>query len=142
ICLLAGTTDARGYRQWAHVGRHVDKGAKAIRILAPLSRTITETDAETGEESKRTLITGFKTIPVFAIESTSGLSVEPVDYRPAIFPPLYDVAEKLGVRVDYGPSAGRFRGYYCPADERFMLVAEVAVSFFHELWLVYHRRVL
>src|SRR5436309_43588 len=33
LALLAGTSDARGYKQWAEVGRHVKKGARAFRIL-------------------------------------------------------------------------------------------------------------
>src|SRR4051812_46103758 len=46
LCLLNGTTDARGYRQWMAVDRHVVKGARAFSILAPKKRTFTETDAE------------------------------------------------------------------------------------------------
>src|SRR5205085_1120822 len=38
LALLAGTSDARGYKQWAEVGRHVKKGARAFRILAPCTR--------------------------------------------------------------------------------------------------------
>lgn len=32
LCLLNGTADARGFRQWKEVGRHVRKGAKATYI--------------------------------------------------------------------------------------------------------------
>lgn len=35
IVAFAGTDDARGYRQWEKVGRHVRRGAKARYILAP-----------------------------------------------------------------------------------------------------------
>jgi hypothetical protein len=48
LCILAGTTDARGYRQWEEAGRHVVKGSRALRILAPRARKIRETD-EKGE---------------------------------------------------------------------------------------------
>src|SRR5436305_13378120 len=49
LCILAGTTDARGFRQWQEAGSHVVKDSRAIRILAPRTRKITETDRETGE---------------------------------------------------------------------------------------------
>ena len=35
LCLLSGTDDARGFRQWQEVGRHVRKGSQCLRILAP-----------------------------------------------------------------------------------------------------------
>src|SRR4051794_40846156 len=40
LVLLAGTADARGYRQWQEGGRHVKKGAKSIRILASCTRRL------------------------------------------------------------------------------------------------------
>src|SRR5207249_3051938 len=46
------------------------------------------------------------------------------------------------VSVRYAPSAGRFRGYYSPKDERIMLVTHDAVTFFHELAHKTHRLVL
>ena len=35
LCLLHGTDDARGFRQWEKAGRHVKKGCHALYILAP-----------------------------------------------------------------------------------------------------------
>lgn len=64
LMLLAGTADARGYRQWQEVGRHVNKGAKAFHILAPCTRKIRETDPETAQERERVIVTGFRTVPV------------------------------------------------------------------------------
>jgi hypothetical protein len=32
---IAGTEDARGFKQWKEVNRYVKKGAKAFVILAP-----------------------------------------------------------------------------------------------------------
>ena len=59
------TSDARGFRQWSEVGRHVKKGSKAIHIFAPLTKKIKEKDDVTGEETERFIIVGFKPIPVF-----------------------------------------------------------------------------
>jgi N-terminal domain of anti-restriction factor ArdC len=143
LCLLSGTSDARGYKQWKEVGRHVKKGAKCVRILAPRTRTITETDADTGEESKRSFVSGFLAVPVFGLEDTEGLPLDRYsDYRPATFPPLFDVAESLGVRVDYAPFARSFRGYYSPGDDRIMLCTHDVRTFFHELAHAAHGRVL
>jgi hypothetical protein len=35
LMFLAGTYDARGFRQWKEVGRWVKKGSKSFAILAP-----------------------------------------------------------------------------------------------------------
>ncbi|MCX6155268.1 MAG: ArdC-like ssDNA-binding domain-containing protein [Candidatus Kapabacteria bacterium] len=35
ICVLDGSQDFRGYKQWREVNRHVVKGAKATFILVP-----------------------------------------------------------------------------------------------------------
>ena len=36
LMVLAGTSDARGYKQWQDVGRYVKPGVKAFRILGPV----------------------------------------------------------------------------------------------------------
>ena len=71
MCWLSGTADARGYRQWQAAGRHVKKGSKAVYILAPNTKTITDAD-KSGEEIKRQIITGFRAVPVFRLEDTDG----------------------------------------------------------------------
>src|SRR5476649_1194522 len=52
LCVLCGTQDARGIKQWNAVGRTVKKGSKCIDILVPLMRTVLTNDPNTGEESK------------------------------------------------------------------------------------------
>ncbi len=132
LCVSAGTTDARGYRQWQEVGRQVRKGAKAIYILGPVTRKITETDAD-GNEAERIIIVGFKAIPVFAVEDTEGANLETYDYSPEQLPPLREVAEAYGVRVDYGPCLGDYRGYFSPSGNRIMLCTHDVRTWFHEL---------
>jgi hypothetical protein len=46
LTALAGTHDARGYRQWQQSDRHVKKGAKAFTIFAPCTKKIKEAGAE------------------------------------------------------------------------------------------------
>lgn len=142
LCLLAGTSDARGFRQWKEVGRSVNKGAKAVYILGPVTRKVRDTDPETGDETERPIVTGFVGIPVFRLEDTNGASVERPDYEPPGFPPLFDVAERWGLDVFYAPFAGRFRGYYQPRSERVCLCTHDASTWFHELAHAAHERVL
>ena len=144
LMLLAGTADARGYRQWEQVGRHVKKGARAFYILAPLTRKVREHD-ESGEEGTRPLVVGFTGIPVFRLEDTEGAPIVPPDYRPATYPPLYDVAQRFGLDVQYRPFVARFKGYYTPRDhdgeERIVLCSHEERVFFHELAHAAHKRV-
>lgn len=70
LMVMAGTSDARGYRQWQEVGRHVTKGSKAFHILAPCTRKIRESDAA-GNETDRVIVYGFTTIPVFRASGCS-----------------------------------------------------------------------
>ena len=68
LAALSGTGDARGYRQWETVGRHVKKGSKSFPILCPCIRKFE--DKETGEE--KAAIYGFTSAPVFRLEDTEG----------------------------------------------------------------------
>jgi N-terminal domain of anti-restriction factor ArdC len=142
LMLLAGTDDARGYKQWQGAGRRVRKGAKAFYILAPSTRKITETDDDTGEEVSRTVTVGFLGVPVFRYEDTEGAELERPDYRPTELPPLFEVAQQLGVEVRWLPFADRFYGWYAPNEERIVLCSHDAVVWFHELAHAAHERVL
>jgi hypothetical protein len=75
LTALAGFDDARGFRQWQAVGRNVKKGERAFHILVPLKRTITERDAESGEDRKRSFVSGFKSAAVFGYEQTDGAAL-------------------------------------------------------------------
>ncbi len=142
LCLLAGTDDARGFKQWQEADRHVVKGARAIRILGPCKTTITETDKATGEKVKRSIVTGFVGIPVFPVEMTEGTPVERPDYRPAVLPPLFDVSTRLGVSVDWVPFTSRYRGAYAPGRDAIVLASWDESTWFHELSHAAHERVL
>jgi hypothetical protein len=98
LMILHGTSDARGYKQWAKVRRHVKKGAKAFRILAPNTKKKGNTvvDEETGEEKEEVhnIITGFRFIPVFRFEDTEGKPLPEFDFDPPELPPMQDVARE------------------------------------------------
>jgi len=149
LMYLAGTEDARGYRQWEEVGRHVKKGAKAFYILAPVTRKKTvkerEVDPNTGEEREvereRTVITGFRCVPVFRYEDTEGKPLPEADYNPPEPPPLFDVARRFVGDVKYRPFVGGYYGYFDPSRKEIVLNTHDAHTFFHELAHAVHHQV-
>lgn len=70
-----------GFKTWKSLGRHVKKGERALRILAP--RVITKEDHK-GDEVKG--IAGFFAVPVFDVSQTEGKEL------PTIFHPLKGTA--------------------------------------------------
>lgn len=139
---LAGTEDARGFKQWQEVGRSVKKGAKAFYILAPCIKTITKENRESDEEKvKIKVITGFRSVPVFKYEDTEGKPLPKPDYNPPVLPPLAEVAKDWGIKIEYGAFFGRFYGYYHPCNDKIFLATYDVSTFFHELGHAAHKRV-
>src|ERR1700688_3051572 len=98
LMLLAGTSDARGFRQWTDVGRWVLRDGKAIWILGPVKKMVKQKGPDQGEQSEETfseILVGFKAIPVFPYEQTAGQDL-PV-YQPRSPPPLIEVADRFGM---------------------------------------------
>src|SRR5215212_9155725 len=58
------STRVAGYRTWQSLERHVKRGEKAIRIVAPAYYKRKEVDAHTGEEIERR-VTFFRSAAVF-----------------------------------------------------------------------------
>jgi len=137
LMFLAGTEDARGFNQWQEVNRKVKKGAKAFHILAPLTKTkkVKVQDSETGEEreEERRVVIGFRFIPVFRLEDTEGEPLPRVNYAPPEPPPLFDVAAKMGVKVEYVPGDGSCYGRFNPWAKHIELHTHDVKTYFHEL---------
>ena len=135
LMFAQGTSDARGYKQWQEVNRFVKKGGRAIYILAPLTRKITDKDKITGEDEERIIITGFRTIPVFPYEVTDGEPLPKFDYRPQKYPPFFDVAERLNLKIAYRPMRGDYLGRYTSSagNQMIQLCSQDAVVYYHEL---------
>ena len=132
IMLAGGTTDARGFGQWHQAGRRVNPGSKALYICAPSTRKITGDDDD-GPEAAKTVVAGFRWIPVFRIEDTTGKPVSTIDYTPKALPPLFDVAATLGASVKWQPFDGKALGRYRPAGKEIVLADQTALTFYHEL---------
>lgn len=129
IMAINGASDARGFKQWKAAGRSVMKGQRAFHILAPCTRKIE--DEDTGEE--RVIVVGFKGVPVFDVDQTDGDALPSFDYEPPAPPRLSDVAERLGVRVEW--SAGEVGAYgQCKVDgSRIKMFTHCEATFWHEL---------
>ncbi len=137
LMFLSGTGDARGFRQWQEVRRKVRKGAKAIYILVPCFRKVT--DEETGEEAL--VLRGFKPSPVFMVEDTEG---EKLDYELLKVPdvPLLDRARQWGLSVKAISDNYRYNGYYSPRRKEIALASPEEKVFFHELSHAAHDRLM
>lgn len=130
LMLLAGTTDARGFKQWQDVDRHVTKGSKAVHILGPC--LVPDKSKPPGPDGRPQMrLIGFRAIPVFRVEDTSG---EPVEHANPVVPshPLMDVAEAWGVRVTGHGFGGGAYGWTDGSKVIGLCTAEEGV-FFHEL---------
>jgi len=140
LMLLAGTSDARGYRQWTDVGRWVGMNKKAIWILGPVRKQVTLETPEDGDaqggQTKDVLI-GFKAIPVFRYEDTAGQEL-PV-FQPRNPPPLMDVAGKFGMSVQYARLGTGMYGATDHISKTIVLASEDWDVFFHELAHAIHR---
>jgi hypothetical protein len=140
--ITSGSLDTRGIRQWNEVGRKVKKGSKAGFILIPITRKVEKEDPQTGEMVERSLPVGFKSCPVFAVESTEGDPVTLPDYTPAELPPLMNVAESWGLAVKWTPDLpSRYLGWYRHGEREIALATEDERLFFHELAHGAHSRI-
>lgn len=138
LVALAGHSDARGFRQWLQVDRHVRKGEKSFRILSPVTRSAMKRDPETGEERKITWVAGFTTTAVFGLSQTDG---EPLAEDPAAVKyaewlqslPFRAVADAWGLRVEtYNGRENGAAGYYSSAGA-IALGVENLSTWAHEL---------
>jgi hypothetical protein len=136
LAILAGTDDARGYRQWQDAGRHVRAGSKAFRILGPVFAQ-KPLDGETGEEETVEVLMGFRSIPVFRFEDTDGADLP--TYKPRDPPPLLEVAERYGMRVNYVRLSAGVYGYTNYEAKVIGLATESWDVFFHEIAHALHR---
>ena len=133
LMLLSDTQDARGFRQWKEVNRHVKKGAKAIHILVP---RIVKRENDEGEEEK---LAGFMAKPVFRKEDTEG---ETVKYEQFELPklPLMQKAKEWGISVKPIPGNHSYYGYFSHHRNEIGLASKEETVFFHELAHAAHKR--
>ena len=100
-------TRVAGFHAWRTLGRHVNKGAKGIAILAPcVYRKKTEPDNEDSSSTVKKLV-GFKTAWVFDLADTAGDPLPTLTYAAAdggdeLLARLeWTTEEELGICLDY-----------------------------------------
>lgn len=134
---ISGTSDARGFRQWNQVRRHVRKGSQSFTILAPrFVKKQTENEEET-----EPILAGFLAVPVFRVEDTEG---EPLDYEKIELPqlPLMEVAQEWDISVKAIPGNYHYSGYFSQDRREIALASREESVFFHELAHAAHQRIL
>jgi antirestriction protein ArdC len=118
LAALLGHHDARGFRQWQEVGRHVRKGERAFYILAPSLRRAEPKDDEPQDEPEF-VVTGFVCVPVFGYSQTEGDPLPGAEEEAAFLSalPLVEVARSWGLHVGTFAAEGTGRlGYYRPGE--------------------------
>ncbi len=136
LMYLNNTEDARGFRQWQQVGRYVKKGSKAFYIIAPVTRKITaEKNLESGEiaREQKTVLAGFKGIPVFRIEDTDGTPIIREEYRVNIPCEFNSIITELGLKVQPVRFCGTAYGSYNLVNKEIRLASPDIEIFLHEL---------
>jgi hypothetical protein len=132
IIALRGTTDARTFRQWRAVGRHVRAGEKAFHISAPFARRRV---VEGGAARDKAI--GFRGVPVFAFHQTEGDPLPASNHDEGKWIeslPLVDVARQweLNVRM-FDAGLTPFLGMYCRLEKVIMIGVENIATWAHEL---------
>lgn len=98
LTLLHGYSDGRTFLQWQEAGRQVKKGERAFYILAPVTKKIATSSSE-----EKTIVVGFKGLPVFGLEQTDGPPLPTGDTETDQWLaslPLLEVAKAWGLSVD------------------------------------------
>lgn len=142
-----------GYKDWQKkFNRHVNKGAKALYITAPIIKTLNEEEKKKYNTTEDKAIVAYRYVPVFDIANTTGEPVltahdfitnEYTTEQSEIFctSKLNKVAEHIekeyGISISFKPLDKDIGGYYRPKDHTIALNSlnsktEQLKTLFHE----------
>lgn len=134
----SGATYVAGYRKWQTMGRQVQKGQKAIWILAPMT-------GKDKDDPDRVILFGFKAVPVFDISQTEGDPlpiVRPEKLTGPGIPGAIDrvtaVIRSRGYSVEFDRDLGSANGVTIPAQKAVRIAGgmspgQVLKTLIHEL---------
>lgn len=122
-----------GLKTWNKFGRQVNKGSKAIKIVAPITKKEKEIDPKTNEEIEKNVIKGYKMVNVFDMNDTNGVplpqhpivpeSVKQSEFAEKTFQATLDkLREELPIELD-GNYADNSEGYYSPLEHKIVINA-------------------
>lgn len=136
------------FNAWKKIGRHVQKGQKALKIWAPYQVTRKDEKGQPvldkkGQEVKDTR---FRLVPVFDVSQTEGKELpKPVyelegthqDYA-NLYRAAKETAAAKGVRLEISKEPMEEHGYYSPAENKIVIRAgmserETLSTIFHEM---------
>lgn len=117
-----------GFKQWKNYDRSVTKGAQAVWILAPVTKTFTDEDDD-GTEIKRRQVVGFKPVPVFDVSDTDGepMPPSPVAASTEIGGPLEVNAEAVLPFKGWNVSGQAIRGSSSNGDGALLVDVDAAM---------------
>jgi hypothetical protein len=136
LMYLSGTEDARGFRQWKEAGRYVKKGARAFYIFGPVMKEIAEEKiSENGElvKEEKTILAGFRAVPVFRFEDTDGAPLVKEEFRIDIPCEFSAIIQELGLKVMPVRFNGSGYGSYSLNNKKIELASPDMDVFLHEL---------
>ena len=139
-CQCPEATHVAGFRAWKRLGRHVRKGERGIRIMAPIVRRAV------ADDEHRDRVVAFKTVCVFDVSQTDGqplpdlgrVTGDPGESLDRLKGLISDqginlVCVDLPAGIDGWSSGGRIgvRRGLPPAEESAVLVHELAHELLH-----------
>ena len=108
-----------GYKTWQSLGRQVERGQKAITILAPVTKKVQSESDEAGidpEPSGRKLV-GFRTASVFDVTQTTGQPLHIPHPEPLTGDRMQETLHRLiplvGHPVKFGDTGEAFGYQWC-----------------------------
>ena len=104
-----GATRLAGFQTWKKFGRHVKKGEKGIKVIAPAPYK--KTIEQDGEETV-VLVPHFKVVSTYDIGQTEGKPL------PSIATPLMALEQVSPVPIGFEDISGSAHGYYSPMEKR------------------------
>jgi antirestriction protein ArdC len=107
-----------GFKAWLSLGRHVRKGEKGIKILAPIvGKKKADEDLPEDGRKERTQVYGFRTVFVFDLEQTDG---ENLPSAPGVqgdatghLNALFEFVRKQGIAVEFSEGIAPALGVSC-----------------------------
>lgn len=138
-----------GFRQWEQFGRRVVKGAKAVWILAPITRKIRDED-DAGNVTEHSAVVGFRGVPVFDVADTDGTPLPGPPVAPAPGTATPGTLDGLKARVsaagysyeeteipDCNPATGEgTQGYTLPRTKKIVVDARLGEA--HKAAVIAH----
>lgn len=137
LLAVQNSYDARGSATWRKLNKFPLNWSKQVFIMMP--KTIKIKDKENEEE--KTITTGFFFKGLYDAENIyGGKKLEYVKNAPKDLPPLSDVADKWGIKVEYKVNPKNW-GSYNIQNNNIQLSTGDKTTFFHELAHAAHKKI-